>query len=234
MVGSYCVRDFVTLQFVATDVCQQLEDIGHRRTSPLWWGPLFISPSRSKSKQQQQEQPRGPRADCLYCGPFHSRYVVNCCPVGTIGGAGWSICVLLWPLLGVVSFYGFSKVQSARFRRRGSGSIACSSSTIQCNAETKYKHARPVLFVRSGMACGWKILQRWMHDGILWGVLSFRLLLSLDTHVLVLAFCSDSMQRRHHRLSALWVIAGLSQPFCQPFTPNSKTVPSEQIYTRKY
>lgn len=232
MVGSYCVRDFVTLQFVATDVCQQLEDIGHRRTSPLWWGPLFISPSRSKSKQQQQEQPRGPRADCLYCGPFHSRYVVNCCPVGTIGGAGWSICVLLWPLVWVVSFCGFSKVQSARFRRRGSGSIACSSSTIQCNAETKYKHARPVLFVRSGMACGWKICNGGMMvscGGCCPSVCCF-----LSTHM-----CSFwHFVRIPCNVDIIgYLLSGsllVSQPFCQPFTPNSKTVPSEQIYTRKY
>ena len=106
---------------------------------------------------------------------------------------------------------GSAKCNPRVFVEGGPGALlALPQRSIQCNAETKYKHARPVLFVRSGMACGWKILQRWMHDGILWGVLSFRLLLSLDTHVLVLAFCSDSMQRRHHRLSALWVIAGLT------------------------
>ena len=128
---------------------------------------------------------------------------------------------------------GSAKCNPRVFVEGGPGALlALPQRSIQCNAETKYKHARPVLFVRSGMACGWKICNGGMMvscGGCCPSVCCF-----LSTHM-----CSFwHFVRIPCNVDIIgYLLSGsllVSQPFCQPFTPNSKTVPSEQIYTRKY
>ena len=145
----------------------------------------------------------------------------------------WSSVFICGPLLGVVSFCGFRKVQSARFRRGGPGALLLS--TIQCNCyadPTKRKPNTNMLGRCFSCLTGWHVDERYCNGG--WYILGCcpSVCCFLSTHqVLVLAFCSDSVQRRHHRFFALWVIAGLTTFMSPLFTPNSTTAPSKQIYT---
>ena len=102
---------------------------GHRRTSPLWWGPLFISPSRSKFQATT--------ATSRLHIAVHStaRYVVNCCPVGTIGGVGWSSVSICGRLCGWYPSAGSAKCNPRVFVEGGPGAcLLFLNDPMQCYA----------------------------------------------------------------------------------------------------
>ena len=215
--------------------CQQLADIAELRR---FGGVPFLSPlpcSRSKSKQQQQEQPR---ADCLYCGPFHSKVCCQLLP----GRYHWW-CGMVYLCSFVATFRGgiLLRVQQSAIRAFSSKGVRehCLlflNDPMQCYAIPTKPNTNMQGRCFSCVA-GWHVDGRYCNGGCMMvscGGCCPSVCCFLSTHM-----CSFwHFVRIPCNVDIIgYLLSGsllVSQPFCQPFTPNSKTVPSEQIYTRKY
>ena len=189
---------------------------------------LSTSDPQSGSRDQYQHPD-----DTLHYGPFHSKVCRQLLP-GSV-----PFVVRDGLLCSFVTAFGggiLLRVQKSAIRAfssRGSGSIAPLNDPMQLLCQPHETEPNTNMQGRCfSCVAGWHVDERYCNGG--WYILGCcpSVCCFLSTHqVLVLAFCSDSVQRRHHRFFALWVIAGLTTFMSPLFTPNSTTAPSEQIYT---